>query len=248
MTLKVSSLKVRVEDKQILKGIDLIINSGEVVALMGPNGSGKSSLAYSLMGHPGYEVLKGKMSLDGTSLVGKSIERRAKMGLFLAWQNPLAVEGVRVREVLLSVMRKRDEKISALEVKEQVEGVALELGIEGELLERGLNEGFSGGERKKMEILQMRMLRPKYAVLDEIDSGLDLDALKKVGRVVGQMVKEGLGVLLITHNSRMFKYLKPNKVLVMKGGRVVVRGKEEVVKKLENGGYEKIAVKADEKE
>jgi Fe-S cluster assembly ATP-binding protein len=231
MALRVKKMLVSIEGKQILKGVSLEIKAGEVVALMGPNGSGKSSLAQSLMG------CVPSIELDGESLVGKSVDERAKMGLFLAFQYPVGIDGVNVKEILLTAIRSRGGKLSAFELRQVVEQEAKKMGIDKELLTRSLNDGFSGGEKKKMEMLQMNILKPKYAVLDETDSGLDIDALKIVAEGTKRLSKKGVGVLVITHYKRILEYLKPNRVLVMKNGKIVAQGGEELVKSLEKKGY-----------
>jgi len=239
MALKIKDLFVSVEGKEILKGVDMDIKSGEVVALMGPNGSGKSSLAYSLMGHISYET-KGSLSLDGKSILRKKADERARLGLFLAFQYPMALQGVNIREVLLTALRARGEKISAFELKKMVEKEAKKMGIEENLLTRGLNDSFSGGEKKKMEMLQMSILNPKYVVLDETDSGLDIDALKVVAKVAKEASIKGMGVLVITHYKRILEYLNPNRVMVMKKGKIVAEGGKDLVKSLERDGYKKL--------
>lgn len=237
MPLKIKNFQVKVEGKKVINGVDLEVGGGEVVALMGPNGSGKSSLAYALMGHPRYEV-KGEMILDGKSMVEMSPDVRAREGLFLAFQYPVGISGVSVKEVMLTAMRERGMNRSALELRKELEAVAEELSVPGEMLKRSINDGFSGGEKKKMEILQMRVLKPKYAVLDETDSGLDIDALKIVAKGARSIVEKGkTGVLVITHYQRILKYLKPDRVVVLKKGKVVEEGGEEVVRKLEREGY-----------
>ncbi len=237
MALEIKRLRVRIEGKEVIKGIDLRIEPGKVVALMGPNGSGKSSLAYALMGHPRYEV-KGSVKIDGKDINELTPDERARQGLFLAFQYPVGIEGVSVRELLLGAMRERGEKISALELRRKVEIEAKELGVEKELLSRSVNDGFSGGEKKKIEILQMRILQPKYAVLDETDSGLDIDALRVVAEGARMVVeKEKVGVLVITHYQRILRYIQPDRVVVLKQGRVVDEGGVEVVEKLEREGY-----------
>lgn len=241
MAFEVRNLEVKVEDKKVLNGVSLKVDSAEVVALMGPNGCGKSTLAYSLMGHPGYTVSSSKnlvLSIDGESFVEKTPDERAKAGLFLALQYPVSIPGVSVREALLAALRSRGGKTSALELKKKIEAEAADLAIDGELLKRSLNEGFSGGEKKKMEILQMRILSPKYAILDETDSGLDIDALKLIAKSAWRMAKEGkMGVLVITHYQRLLTYLKPDRVLVMKQGKIVREGGADLVRELEKKGY-----------
>src|SRR3989338_8480253 len=236
--LEIKNLSVNIDKKEILKGVSLTIGSGEVVALMGPNGSGKSTLAFALMGHPSYEITDGSVDLDGGDMTTATPDERSRAGLFLAVQYPVSIPGVSVREALLASLRARGESVSALEVKKRIEAEAKELAIDEELLKRSLNEGFSGGEKKKMEILQMRILTPKYAILDETDSGLDIDALKIVATGTAFMAKKKqTGILVITHYQRLLKYLKPDRVLVMKQGRIAKEGGGELVAELEKSGY-----------
>jgi len=238
--LKVKNLKVRVEEKEILKGVDLSINQGEVVALMGPNGSGKSSLASAIIGNPKYEVIEGKIAFEGKDLSSFTPDERANRGIYLAFQYPAAIPGVTVREMLLSALRTRNKEVivSALDLKKTVEIEAEKLHLSPELLSRGLNEGFSGGEKKKMEILQMRVLKPKLLIMDEIDSGLDIDALATIAQNVAEMVKEQkMSVLVITHYQRILNYLTPDVVAVMKDGVIVEQGGKEIVDRLEKSGY-----------
>jgi len=238
--LKIENLKVRVEEKEILKGVDLSINEGEVVALMGPNGSGKSSLASAIIGNPKYEVTKGKITFEGKNLAALTPDERANRGIYLAFQYPAAIPGVTVREMLLSALRAKNKEVivSALDLKKTVEAEAEKLHLSPDLLGRGLNEGFSGGEKKKMEILQMRVLNPKLLIMDEIDSGLDIDALATIAQNVAEMVKEQkMSVLVITHYQRILNYLTPDVVAVMKDGVIVERGGKEIVDRLEKSGY-----------
>lgn len=239
--LKIENLKVSVEEKEILKGIDLSLGEGEVVALMGPNGSGKSSLASTIIGNPKYEVTQGKITFEGEDLLSMAPDERANKGIYLAFQYPAAIPGVTVREMLLTALRMKNKEIivSALELKKTVEKEAKNLNLSPELLSRGLNEGFSGGEKKKMEILQMRILKPKLLILDEIDSGLDIDALATIAKNVALMVKERkMSVLVITHYQRILNYLTPDSVAIMKEGLVVERGGVEIVERLEKAGYQ----------
>ncbi len=238
MAFEVKNLKVKIENKEILKGINVCVEPSEVVALMGPNGSGKSTLAYSLMGHPAYTIESGEITIDGVRMEEKTPDERAKAGLFLALQYPVSIPGVSVRETLLAALRGRGEKISALELKKRIETEAADLAIDEELLKRSLNDGFSGGEKKKMEILQMRILSPKYAILDETDSGLDIDALKIVAEGTAYLAsKKRTGILVITHYQRLLAHLKPNRVLVMKQGKIAKEGGMELVEELERTGY-----------
>jgi Fe-S cluster assembly ATP-binding protein len=237
MALRVKNLSVKVENKEILQGVSLEVKPGEVVALMGPNGSGKSSLAYGLVGHPDYKVISGEIKLDRKDLLIRKPEERSKEGLFLSFQYPLTIAGVSVFQMLLVALRARKDKRSALEIRKRIEKEAIDMGISKDLLKRGLNEGFSGGEKKKMEMLQMRLLSPKYVIMDETDSGLDVDALKIVAKEAKKEVRRGTGILIITHYKRIFKYLRPDRVLVMKKGKVVLEGGEELLERIEEKGY-----------
>jgi Fe-S cluster assembly ATP-binding protein len=239
--LEIKGLKVKVEDKEILNGVDLTIEEGEIVALMGPNGSGKSSLASTIIGNPKFEVGEGNITFEGEDLLLLPADKRANLGIYLAFQYPVAIPGVTVREMLLASLRQKNKEIktSALELKGNVEKEAAKLRIDNELLNRGLNEGLSGGEKKKMEILQMRVLKPKLLILDEIDSGLDVDAMRTVAKSIALMVKENkMSVLVITHYQRILNYLTPDKVAVIKAGRVVEIGGREIIERLEERGYE----------
>jgi Fe-S cluster assembly ATP-binding protein len=236
--LKVNNLKVKVEEKEVIKGLDLEINNSEVVALMGPNGSGKSSLANTIIGNPKYEVLSGGIVFNDKNLLEMSPDERAKEGILIAFQYPAALPGITVREMLLSSLRLRGEKTSALDLKNLIKVEAEKLHIEEGLLNRSLNDGFSGGEKKKFEILQMKILKPKLLILDEIDSGLDIDALEIIANQVSEEVKLGkMSVLVITHYQRLLKYLQPDRVVVLKDGLKVDEGGKELVEKLETNGY-----------
>jgi Fe-S cluster assembly ATP-binding protein len=255
--LVLKNLQVAVVNQQteehtpILKGLSLTVKPGEVHAIMGPNGSGKSTLAYTLAGHPFYEVThakagaKSQVTLDGEDVLAKSPDERAALGLFLAFQYPVEVTGVKVQNFLRLAYNARfadqKEKLfpSVLAFREHVAKLAAELKVNPELLKRGLNEGFSGGEKKRVEILQMATLEPKYAILDETDSGLDVDAMKAVALGVKKIIaKHQTGVIVITHYQRILKYLKPDFVHVMKAGQIVRTGSGELAKELESAGYE----------
>lgn len=239
--MQVSNLWVKIGNKQILKGVDVSVNPGEVVAVMGPNGSGKSTLAYSLMGHPKYEVGKGEMKIDGKKINEMSPDERAQLGLYLANQYPMAIEGLISVRFLWQLYKKRNvgKQISGIvEFRKWLMVEAEKLGLNPELLKRGLNDGFSGGEKKKMEILQLLVFGPKYVILDEIDSGLDIDALKKIATTMEQVAKKmKVGVLVITHYNRILKYLKADKVVVFENGKVTRRGGASLAKEVENKGY-----------
>jgi len=241
--LKIKNLVVSVADKEILRGVTVEVGKGEIVAMMGPNGSGKSSLANTLIGNPNYMVVGGEVLFQGKNILEMKPDGRAKEGIMMAFQYPTAIPGVTIRDLLLSSLREREKggegnKVSALDLKNLIISEAEKLHIDEALLNRGINDGFSGGEKKKMEILQMRILKPKLLILDEIDSGLDIDALELLATNISQMVKEtGMSVLVITHYQRLLKYLIPDKVMVLKNGMVVDRGGNEIVDKLESEGY-----------
>lgn len=244
MALEIQNLKVKIDTKEILQGVDLKIEPGKIHAIMGPNGSGKSTLANTLAGHPFYEVTEGRVLLDGQSVLEKSPDERANEGLFLAFQYPVEVAGVRVQNFLKAAYDQRfatrSEKHfnTVLAFRKHLESLAEELGVKKELLARGLNEGFSGGEKKRLEILQMALLEPKYAILDETDSGLDVDAIRTVASGVRRVVNaNNTGVVVITHYQRILDYLEPDVVHIMKDGRVVETGSIELVSRVEKKGY-----------
>lgn len=244
--LNISNLQVKIDQKQILRGVNFEIKPGEIHAVMGPNGSGKSTLAYTLAGHPKYEVVGGEIKLGKQDLLSMSPDERSQAGLFLAFQYPTEIPGVKVQNFLRQAYSSRfegqkDKQFeSVLAFRKHLEKLAQELKVNPELLKRGLNEGFSGGEKKRLEILQMAVLEPKFAVLDEVDSGLDIDAIKAVAAGIKQNVeKHQTGILLITHYQRILNYIKPDFVHVMINGKVVESGDKDLVKKLEADGYQK---------
>ncbi|HLD05418.1 MAG TPA: Fe-S cluster assembly ATPase SufC [Candidatus Nanoarchaeia archaeon] len=239
--LEVKKLKVSVDGKMILNGINLTVKQGEVIALMGRNGSGKSTLANTLMGHPKYKVEEGSVKLNGEDILSLPAYERSKKGLFLSFQYPAEIQGVTLSNFLRATMNaRRKEKIPVLEFVKLLKKKMAELSIDPKFASRYLNHGFSGGEKKRSEILQLALLEPKIAVLDETDSGLDIDALKTVAQGVKKLVSPKMGVLIITHYQRILNYLKPDRVHVMMDGKIVKSGGKELVKLLEKKGYEGI--------
>ncbi|KMM37144.1 Fe-S cluster assembly ATPase SufC [Guptibacillus hwajinpoensis] len=240
-TLKIENLHVSIEGKEILKGLNLEINGGEIHAVMGPNGTGKSTLASAIMGHPKYEITEGSVFLDNEDVLEMEVDERAKAGLFLAMQYPSEVSGVTNADFLRSAINARREEgdeISLMKFIKKLDKKMAELDMGEEFAQRYLNEGFSGGEKKRNEILQLMMLEPKIAVLDEIDSGLDIDALKVVSKGVNAMRSDDFGCLIITHYQRLLNYITPDKVHVMMQGRIVKSGGAELAQRLESEGYD----------
>ncbi|WP_262177493.1 Fe-S cluster assembly ATPase SufC [Saccharococcus sp. Marseille-Q5394] len=240
-TLEIKDLHVEIEGKEILKGVNLTINTGEIHAIMGPNGTGKSTLASAIMGHPKYEVTSGSVLLDGEDVLEMEVDERAKAGLFLAMQYPSEINGVTNADFMRSAINARREEgdeISLMKFIRELDSKMDVLEMDQDMATRYLNEGFSGGEKKRNEILQLMMLQPKFAVLDEIDSGLDIDALKVVSEGINQMRGEGFGCLIITHYQRLLDYITPDFVHVMMQGRVVKSGGAELAKQLEEAGYD----------
>jgi len=240
-TLEIKGLHVEIEGKEILKGVDLTINTNEIHAIMGPNGTGKSTLAQAIMGHPRYEVTAGTITLDGEDVLAMEVDERAKAGLFLAMQYPSEVTGVTNADFLRSAINaKRGEgnEVPLMSFIRTLDAKMETLEMEEEMATRYLNEGFSGGEKKRNEILQLMMLEPKFAVLDEIDSGLDIDALKVVAKGINEMRGEGFGCLIITHYQRLLDYITPDHVHVMIQGKVVQSGGADLAHKLEAQGYD----------
>jgi Fe-S cluster assembly ATP-binding protein len=240
-TLEIRDLHVSVEDKEILRGVNLTVRAGETNAIMGPNGSGKSTLAYAIAGHPKYDVTSGEVLLDGENVLDMTVDERARAGLFLAMQYPVEVPGVSVANFLrTAVTAVRGEAPKLREFSKEMRDAMAGLRIDPAFAQRNLNEGFSGGEKKRHEILQMEMLKPKIAVLDETDSGLDIDALKVVSEGVNRFREGGeTGVLLITHYTRILRYVTPDFVHVFAGGRIVEEGGPELAELLESEGYER---------
>jgi Fe-S cluster assembly ATP-binding protein len=240
-TLEIRNLHVNVDDKEILRGVDLIMKQGETHAIMGPNGSGKSTLAYSIAGHPRYTVTAGSVTLDGEDVLAMKVDERARAGLFLAMQYPVEVPGVSVSNFLRTAVTAVQGEAPKLRTWVKDLNAAFErLSIDPAFKERSVNEGFSGGEKKRFEVLQLELLKPKIAVLDETDSGLDVDALKVVSAGVNRVRESGqTGTLLITHYTRILRYIKPDYVHVFVGGRFVEEGGPELADQLEAEGYDK---------
>jgi Fe-S cluster assembly ATP-binding protein len=237
--LTIKDLHVSVEDKEILKGVNLTINAGEIHALMGRNGSGKSTLSYTLMGHPRYKVTKGQILFHGKDLLVMPADERARLGMYLAFQYPVAIPGVSVSNFLRAAVKaKRGQDVPIKEFRAELKDNMTKLGIANEFLSRYVNDGFSGGEKKRLEILQMALLKPEMAVLDETDSGLDIDALKTVAEGINSLASSDNAVLLITHYQRLLNYITPQFVHVMHNGEVIKSGDSKLAHELEAKGYD----------
>ncbi|QOK25600.1 Fe-S cluster assembly ATPase SufC [Cytobacillus pseudoceanisediminis] len=239
--LTIKDLHVAIEGKEILKGVNLEIKGGEIHAIMGPNGTGKSTLSSAIMGHPKYEVTQGSITLDGEDVLEMEVDERARAGLFLAMQYPSEISGVTNADFLRSAINSRLEEgneISLMKFIRKMDSKMEFLEMDLDMAQRYLNEGFSGGEKKRNEILQLMMIEPKIAILDEIDSGLDIDALKVVSKGINEMRGEEFGCLIITHYQRLLNYITPDHVHVMMQGRVVKSGGPELAQRLESEGYD----------
>ena len=241
--LEVKDLHVTVERKKILKGVNLKMSTGEIHAIMGPNGTGKSTLSSTIMGDPAYKITKGDILLNGKSIIDLPVDERARMGLFLAMQYPQEIPGVTNAEFVKSAInarRPKDDPIPLMDFIKRLDETLETLDMSEEMADRYLNEGFSGGEKKRNEIMQMMMIRPEFAILDEIDSGLDIDALKVVSRGVNQMRGDNFGSLIITHYQRLLNYIVPDYVHVMMDGQLVKTGGPDLAIRLEKEGYAKL--------
>jgi Fe-S cluster assembly ATP-binding protein len=237
--LKIENLHVEVDGNEIVKGLDLEVGRGEIHAIMGPNGSGKSTLANVLMGHPRYEITEGSVTFEGEDVLELEPDERAKMGVFLAFQYPSEVPGVSVANFLRTAVNSvREEELSPMEMYKLLQEKMAVMRMDPKFAERYLNEGFSGGEKKRNEILQMLMLEPRLAILDETDSGLDIDALQVVARGVNEMRGPEFSAVLITHYQRILRYIEPDRVHVMLDGRLVTSGGKELAEDLEEKGYD----------
>lgn len=234
----IQNLQAKIGDKAILQGIDLQLHPGKVIALMGPNGSGKSTLANILMGNPEYEITKGKVLWQGKNILNMDIHERARMGLFLSFQYPTELPGVNMYEFLTTSYKALHGEKAMHDFDDRLENILKKYKLGTEFLDRNVNEGFSGGEKKKNEMLQLALFRPRLAIMDETDSGLDIDALKLIARNVQALRNEENTFLVITHYQRLLKFLKPDEVHVMMHGKIVKSGGSELVKELEKKGYE----------
>jgi Fe-S cluster assembly ATP-binding protein len=234
--LKVENLHVKVVEKEILRGVDLKLAPGELHVVMGPNGSGKSTLALTIAGHPKYEVAEGRIFFDWDDITTAKPEERARKGIFLSFQHPVEVEGVKVINFLQRTL-KNLRGIDEVEAYDRIFQAVEELGLDSSMLSRELNVGFSGGERKKLEMLQAYLVKPKLLILDEPDSGVDVDSLKVIAGIIAKLHSEGTGILLITHYGRILEYLNPQRVHVLKDGKLVVSGGMELVKLIEEEGF-----------
>lgn len=237
--LEIQNLKASIEEKEILKGLDLVVKPGEVHAIMGPNGSGKSTLSYALMGHPKY-IVSGKVNLDGEDVLEMSVVERSKKGIFLAFQYPNEIPGVKLFSYLKAIYSAHKGPVQTIEFMKILKEKLKLLGISEDFAKRNLNEGFSGGEKKRAEILQMALLEPKIAVLDETDSGLDIDALKAVSEGINKLRNKEMGIILITHYQRILNYVKPDKVHILVNGKIIKSGGPELAEHLEEYGYQQV--------
>ncbi len=238
--LEIIDLHVGIDGKEILKGVNLEMNTGEIHAIMGPNGTGKSTLSETIMGNPKYEVLQGQIKLDGQNILEMPVDERARAGVFLAMQYPAEIQGVTNAEFMraaINARRAEDDQISVMAFLKKLDQRMAFLDMTEEMSERYLNEGFSGGEKKRNEILQLMMIEPKFAILDEIDSGLDIDALQVVSKGVNEMRGADFGSLIITHYQRLLNYIVPDYVHIMMGGKIVTTGDASLAKRLEDEGY-----------
>lgn len=243
--LKISNLHCNIDNKEILKGLDLTVKPGEIHILMGPNGSGKSTLARTLTGFPEYQISQGEITLDDNVLNSMSIDQRARLGLFMAFQYPVEIPGVNFRNFLRLSYNShypKEKQLSVFKFKELLESKAREFNIDNKLIDRDLNYNLSGGEKKKMEILQMAILQPKYAILDETDSGLDIDAIKVIFAGINQyaMNNKEVGLIIITHYERILDFIHPDFVHILSQGKIIKEGGDDLIKEINKSGYESL--------
>ena len=237
-SLKIENLHVCIDDKEILKGIDLTINTGEIHALMGPNGNGKSTLLSAIMGNPKYQVTEGSIYLDGQNVLEMSVDERSKAGIFLGMQYPQEIPGVVTSDFLRAALNAHQEKpVSLFKFIKELDKNIADLKMDENLAHRYLNEGFSGGEKKRNEILQMKLLKPKFALLDEIDSGLDVDALKIVSEAINDMKSDSFGCVMVSHYERLFELVPPSHVHILVDGKIVLSGGQELIDRIDKEGY-----------
>ncbi len=240
MKLEIRDLHVSIDGKSILKGISLVVNPGEVHALMGPNGSGKSTLSYVLAGHPKYKIEKGDILVDGKSILQLKPDERARLGLFLAFQSPLEISGVSFSKFLFTLAKIKNDKLSFIDFKKQLDSSLSLLGVDKSFIERDVNVGFSGGEKKRAEVLQLLTVNPQLAVLDEMDSGLDVDSLQLLSKAVSALRSSAFSCLVITHYQRLLNYLKPDFVHVLVDGKIVASGDSSLAVDVEKKGYQRL--------
>jgi Fe-S cluster assembly ATP-binding protein len=235
--LQIQNLKSEIEGKEILKGVNLELEKGKIYALMGPNGSGKSTLANVIMGNPKYKVSFGKIILDKKDITKLSPDKRAKKGIFMSFQNPKEISGVTINNLIKRAYSELNSKSSIFKARERIDNSLKDLNLDKSFSERYVNEGFSGGEKKKSEILQLLALDPKIVILDETDSGLDIDALRTVATGVNKFLNKEKTILIISHYKRIFNFIKPDKVVIMINGKIALEGKGDLIDKLEEKGY-----------
>jgi Fe-S cluster assembly ATP-binding protein len=239
--LEIIDLHVEVEGKEIISGLNLTIFPGKIHAIMGPNGSGKTTLSHALMGHPKYKITKGKIILDGNDITPKKPNEKAKLGLFLSFQHPIEIPGLNLTNFLRTAVNNiSDKQYSVLEFHNLLKDKMSSLNIDSTFAKRNLNEGFSGGEKKRMELLQLLLLQPKYAILDETDSSMDLDSQKLFQKIIHESTKNNLGILLITHNNKTLESIKPHDVSILMHGKIIQQGTYELARKIEKKGFESI--------
>lgn len=238
--LQIENLHAGTDETEILKGVSLSIEEGKLTVLMGPNGSGKTTLALTLLGSPKYKIAKGTIKIGSKSLVGLTPEERAKEGLFLSFQNPPSISGVSIFQFLRASYNSLNKKqpLSVLEAKNRFEEAAEKISLRRDFLVKNLNENFSGGEKKKVEALQLLVLNPKFAIIDEIDSGLDIDAVITVAKAINSAKEKGTGILLVTHYRRILNFLSPENVAILKNGKIVKTGDKSLIEDIESKGYE----------
>ena len=241
--LIIKNLCVSVDNKEILKNINFVVNDGDKIAILGPNGSGKSTLLFAIMGHPKYKVTNGTIFFDNHNILKMPINERSKIGIFLGWQNPCEISGITNNDFLKNIIDIRAKKpIQLLEFYKQLDKNCKKMNFPMEMVHRDLNKDFSGGEKKKNEILQMLLINPKLAMLDEIDSGLDVDAIKIISNVINEQYKKNTNFIVISHNKKIFEIIKPNRVIVMMNGQIIIDGKENIIEKINKNGFDFIKI------